>query len=147
MLLCGGVLCFPPWLKPACRTFRTLQRGTLLEVHHARQGAFLADNTQALIHTFITNLQHQLPAIRHFKYDFNRTEFIDTRTNMPVDWEAFTDYRRKGGVGVPARAGEATARRGIFIQSLLSSEGGERPRILEQVLHRGHNLATQGSNP
>lgn len=35
-----------------------------------------------------------------------------------------------------ARAGEATLRRGIFLRSLVSSEGSERPDILGRLLHR-----------
>lgn len=43
-----------------------------------------------------------------------------------------------------ARAGEATLRRAIFLKSLISSESGQRPGILEQVLRRGRSLVSDG---
>ena len=102
------------------------------------------DKPRALIYTFLSNLNNQFPQIKDIRYDFNQREFIRVRDARPVDWTKFNEYRGKGSVGVAARAGEATARRGAFIQSLISSESGERSRILEQVLHRASALVKQG---
>ena len=48
-------------------------------------------------------------------------------------------------MGRAAGAGEATSRRGILIKSLISSESGERPGILEQVRLHGQSLVSQGN--
>ena len=101
------------------------------------------DNTRSLIQTFLENLQNQFPELRYVKYDFNRKQFIRTDTDLPVDWKKF-ELARGAGVGTAARAGATTARRGAFLQSLVSSESGARPGILELVLSRANQLVTQG---
>lgn len=99
--------------------------------------------TRALIHTFITTLQNKAPEFKDVRYDFNRREFIG-KNGMPIDRATFR-RRARQGFGRAARAGEATARRGILIQSLISSESGERPGILEHVLNRARTLVSQRS--
>lgn len=100
------------------------------------------DKTLALIHTFIKTLQNQYPGIKNARYDFNTRQFVGAN-NLPI--------RRGDGVGSfvaagsspagrAARAGEATLRRGILIQSLMAAEGGERPGILEHVLRGASQL-------
>ncbi|MBN9123247.1 MAG: hypothetical protein J0I60_00745, partial [Nitrosospira sp.] len=97
---------------------------------------------RALIHTFITTLHNQLPAIKNARYDFSRGEFLN-RLGMPLDRAAFQRIA-SSGVGQAARAGEATMRRGILIQSLISSSSGARPGILEQVLHGSRAFVLRG---
>lgn len=63
---------------------------------------------------------------------------------MPVDRATF-QRRASEGMGRAAGAGEATSRRGILIKSLISSESGERPGILEQVWLHGQSLVSQGN--
>lgn len=99
--------------------------------------------TRALIHTFITTFQNKAPEFKDVRYDFNRREFIG-RLGVPVDRGAF-QRRASEGMGRAARAGEATMRRGILIQSLISSESGERPGILEHVLSRARALVLTGN--
>lgn len=98
--------------------------------------------TRALIDTFLSTLHNQFPRIKNARYDFQKRQFIG-RDGMPIDRTAFQRIANQG-IGREARAGEATLRRGIFIQSLVSSESGQRPGILEQVLSRGRSLANQG---
>lgn len=99
--------------------------------------------TRALIHTFITTFQNKAPEFKDVRYDFNRREFIG-RDGLPIDRATFR-RRARQGFGRSARAGEATARRGILIKSLVSSESRERPGILEHVLNRARALVSQGS--
>lgn len=98
--------------------------------------------TRALIHTFITTLHNQFPQLKGYHYDFDKREFRDRR-GRPVGVDRFADIRRLG-VARAARAGEATARRGVLIQSLVSSESSERPGILEQVISRAGSLVKEG---
>lgn len=99
--------------------------------------------TRALIHTFVTTFQNKAPEFKDDRYDFNRREFIG-RLGQPLDRGAFQRGASQG-MGRAARAGEATARRGILIKSLISSESRERPGILEHVLNRARTLVSQGS--
>lgn len=102
------------------------------------------DKTKALIYTFLTTLRNQFPEIKEIKYDFDRKQFVRTRDGQPVDWAKFDKYRKEYGTGSGARAGAATARRGAFIQSLISSPSGQRPGILGLVLSRANQLVKQG---
>ncbi|MCX7184920.1 MAG: hypothetical protein NTW90_06770 [Nitrosospira sp.] len=98
--------------------------------------------TRALIHTFITTLHNQFPQLKDYKYDFSSRQFVD-RQGRPVGADRFADAGRLG-VARSSRAGEATMRRGILIQSLISSESGQRPGILEQALNGGRSLVLGG---
>lgn len=100
------------------------------------------DKTKSLIYTFLSNLQNQLPEIKNVRYDFARRAFVG-RDDLPVDWGRFESARRRG-LGATARAGEATARRGAFIQSLISSPNGARPGLLENALRGAAGLVQQG---
>jgi hypothetical protein len=99
-------------------------------------------NIRALIHTFTTTLHNQFPALKSYTYDFSRREFVDRR-GRPVGADRFADAARLG-VAQASRAGEATMRRGILLQSLISSSSGERPGILEQVLRGGRAFVLRG---
>ncbi|WP_177219686.1 hypothetical protein [Nitrosospira multiformis] len=96
-----------------------------------------------MIHTFVTTFQNKAPEFKDVRYDFNRREFIG-RLGVPVDRATF-QRRANEGMGRAAGAGEATSRRGILIQSLISSESGERPGILEHVLSRARALVLTGN--
>lgn len=98
--------------------------------------------TRALIDTFVTTTRAQNPEIKDYHYDFQRREFVDKRGNSITRGRFVAGSERPAARS--ARAGEATLRRGIFLQSLVSSESGQRPGILEQVLNRGHSLVNQG---
>jgi len=105
------------------------------------------DKTKALIYTFLTTLRNQFPEIKEIKYDFDSKQFVRTRDGQPVGWAKFDKYRKEHGTGSGARAGAATARRGAFIQSLISSPRGQRPGILGLVLSRANQLVKQGNLP
>ncbi|HLP99230.1 MAG TPA: LPD38 domain-containing protein [Sideroxyarcus sp.] len=97
------------------------------------------DNTKALIHTFVTTMQNLAPQIKEYRYDFQSQQFRDGQ-GRAVDGQAISDALPRR-----ARAGEKTARRAVFLQSLLSaareSDGG-RNGVLELVLRWG-----KGSTP
>lgn len=100
------------------------------------------DKIRSLIHTFISNTQKQFPRIKGAKYDFNRGRFIG-RNGLPIHRDSF--YRLRGkGVGREARVGEAAMRRSIFIESLISSDGSERPGLLERFLNGTSKLVLKG---
>jgi hypothetical protein len=94
---------------------------------------------------FVVNYEHFMPEINNVRYGFQKQNFIRTDNGMPVDWEKMGSNTRKLGLGVKARAGEATTRQGAFFRTLISSESGERPRILEQALSGGRSLV-KGNN-
>jgi hypothetical protein len=99
--------------------------------------------TSALIDAFLTTLNNQFPQLLSgYHYDFNKRGFYD-RLGRPLD-----AARLERGEGTPAsrgaRAGSRTARRGIFLQSLVSSESSQRPSILADILRRGYSLVRDG---
>lgn len=95
--------------------------------------------TSALILSFIDTLSTQNPDVRHFRFDFGTRRFVD-RAGNPVDGGRFVAGAQRGNARA-ARSGEATLRAGILVQSLVSSESGARPRLLEHVLRGGRALA------
>lgn len=99
------------------------------------------DGVLALIHTFIKTLQNKFPSIQNYKYDLSTQRFLDTN-GRPVGRERFFSAA-KSDLGGAARAGEATLRRGILIQSLMEAEGSERPGLLENVLRGAGHLVTK----
>lgn len=103
------------------------------------------DKVKALIDTFLSTLNNQFPELKDVRYNFDKRQFVD-RSNRFLDGAFFDNIRSEdaGADATRARAGEATARRGIFIQSLVSSTGSQRPGILEHVLSRANSLVTKG---
>lgn len=101
-----------------------------------------AAKTRALIETFLGTLDNQFPQLKSYRYDFSRRQFVD-RSGRPVGPDRFADAGRSP-VARAARASSATARRGIFLQSLVSSEGSQRPGILEQALNGRRSLIQGG---
>ena len=94
----------------------------------------------SLIESFLSTLYTQFPGLGNYRYDFRGNRFVDRR-GRPLD-----AARLERGEGSPAgrqsRAGQATLRRGIFLQSLVASESGKRPELLENILARGRALAS-----
>lgn len=96
------------------------------------------DKITALIDTVLQNMHNKIPGLKDgYRYDFAKRGFID-RLGRPVSTERFREASRD--VAGRARAGQATLRRGILLQSLVSSPSSQRPGILEQVLRRGGAL-------
>jgi diguanylate cyclase (GGDEF)-like protein len=104
------------------------------------------DRARSLIDTFLSNLERAMPEIKNVGYNFDARQFINISTGKPIDISVFSKLRDSAYAGKAraARTGEATARRGAFIRSLISSESSERPRILEQVLSRASSLVKDG---
>lgn len=105
-------------------------------------GANDVENFRELIHTFITTVYHQFPKLANYSYDFAKQGFFD-KSGTPVTAGRFSAGAETTDAG-RARAGEATLRRAVFLRSLVSSSGSERPGILEQILRRGRALVTDG---
>lgn len=96
----------------------------------------------ALIDTFVSTLQARFPRIKNARYDFTKRQFLG-RDGVPIDRAGFQRLADQG-VGREAKAGSATLRRGIFLESLLRSGSSQRPGILEQVLRRSRELVNEG---
>lgn len=106
---------------------------------------YCLDGVLALIHTFIKMLQNKYPGIKNARYDFNTRQFVGAN-NLPIrrgDGAGSFDAAGSSPAGRVVRAGEATLRRGILIQSLVAAEGSERPGLLEQVLRGACHLVTR----
>jgi hypothetical protein len=113
------------------------------------------DRVESLIHTFITTLQNRLPELKNYHYDFAKQGFFDNdgkRIAEPVQdvgnkaMESGDVEGRSGGGIRSARAGKASLRLGILIQSLVSEEGraiGDGG-ILEAVLNQSGSLVNNG---
>lgn len=95
-----------------------------------------------LLETFLTTAHNQFSQIKNYHYDSSARRFVDP-TGKPVDGDRLRLARKYSGVE-KARAGESTLRRIIFIQSLVSSESGARPGILQQVLVGARSLVENG---
>lgn len=99
-------------------------------------------NLKALIDTYLSTLQSKYPGIKNARYDFGTGQFIGAN-DLPIrrgDGPGSFDAAAASGPGRASRAGEASLRRGILIQSLASSESSERPGLLELVLSRSSQL-------
>ncbi len=86
----------------------------------------------------MSNLHNQFPRIKGAKYDFSSGRFVG-RDGLPIHRDVFKRFGDKG-IGREARAGQATLRRGILIQSLVSSQSSERPGLLEKFLNGSSEL-------
>lgn len=100
-----------------------------------------AAKTSALIESALATLTAQNPDVSQFRFDFKRGEFVDAAGNV-VDRGRFVAGAERGTARA-ARSGQTTLRAGILIRSLVSSESGARPRILEAFL-RGSRALAQG---
>jgi len=92
------------------------------------------DKVEALIHTFVTTAERMAPEIKKYGYDFQAGRFTDGQ-GRPITGAAISSNLPR-----VARIGEASARRAVFLKSLISGGGegvGERSGILEQVLRWG----------
>lgn len=98
------------------------------------------DKIEALAQTLIETAHNIAPQLKEYKYDFQSQQFTDGK-GRPVTGAAMAaNIPRVSGIG------EATARRVVLYQSLISagSEGvGKRSQILEQLLRWGNTNASQ----
>lgn len=90
---------------------------------------------RSLIQSFLSTLHAKYPGIKDARYDFGAGQFLD-RVGRPIQRES-SRFDEAGGTGEgrAARAGQATLRRGIFLQSLVSGKSGEKSKLLEDALH------------
>lgn len=104
-----------------------------------------AAKVRSLIQTFLSNLHAKYPGIRDARYDFGTGEFLG-RNDLPIQWGGGWSFDKasRTGMGRAARAGQASLRRGILLQSLVSSAGGERSDVLGQLLNRSGSVKDSG---
>ncbi|MCC6533907.1 MAG: hypothetical protein IT531_15260 [Burkholderiales bacterium] len=100
------------------------------------------ENVQSLIDSFLESLYADAPELKGIRYDFGQQRFVDESGNR-VDREWFNRLAERTAAR-EIRAGEATLRRGVLLQSLVSSEAGQRPGILQALLARALSLAQEG---
>lgn len=95
---------------------------------------------KALIAAFVETVHHQVPDAYDIVYDFDLRQYANRQTQERVGRESFaraaTDAR---GSGAPSFGGRAI-RAAVFLRSLVESEGGRRPGLLEQVLREPAEL-------
>ena len=90
-------------------------------------------NIQSMIETGVTSLAHCVPEIRNASFCFDTRTFKDFEGRQLLD-TALADWGTQLARGGTARAGNATFKRSILLQSLVRQESGTRPALLEQVL-------------
>jgi N12 class adenine-specific DNA methylase len=98
--------------------------------------------TRALIDTFLGSLYAQQPGLKDFRYDFDSMHFIDAQ-GRPLGPDGFAKFGRTS-LARKAKAGPATARRGVFLQSLVSEAGGTGPDLLQAIRSRGREIVLNG---
>ena len=112
---------------------------------------------RSLTKSFLSSIQKRYPEILNARYDFDAGQFLDSQ-GMPLRFDRAKKPAIEAGdensaeMGIEARksgarAGEATLRRGIFLQSLVSGEGRERPELLEQLQLWNREYVTSGTSP
>jgi hypothetical protein len=101
-----------------------------------------ADKTRALIQSFLSSLYGKFPALKEYSYDLGRNQLVD-RGGRPLDAERL-EFGETTPPARAARAGQASLRRGILLQSLVSSAGGERSDVLGQLLNRSGSVKDSG---
>ncbi len=98
------------------------------------------ERVKALAKCFLLTMHQLLPTLKNAYYDFDSGHFYGDSAQLLDRGRAqlAEESTRSGARG--ARAGEATLRRAIFLQSLVSTEGEKQPRLLEdlQLWHRAY---------
>lgn len=108
-----------------------------------------AEKFYALAQSFLDTLAARIPRFAEYSYDFNTGAFLDPR-GRPIGRDRMRDA---GNLRFPkaARAGSATLRRGILLQSLVAGETAEKSRLVQDLLSRkgaiDANLNRLFSNP
>ncbi|MDZ4403892.1 MAG: hypothetical protein U1A53_14560 [Prosthecobacter sp.] len=101
--------------------------------------------------TFLANVATPFPTLSEYRYDFTTGQYLG-KNDLPIDWRAL---HRAGASerGRASRAGEATLRRAIFLQSLLAESSRQKSELLENIQsrrdsleerERGESFCTQG---
>lgn len=100
-----------------------------------------AQNLRNLIDTFLQTTYNQNPEIEGIRYDFASRQFVENGT--PVTRDRFNElaktFRDRTG-----RSGQSSIRRAGLLQSLVRSESGGRPGLLEDVFRRGAEHVSRG---
>jgi len=104
-------------------------------------GSDEAQNVRNLIDTFLQTTYNQNPEIEGIRYDFAGRKFVEN--GKPVTQDRFNElaatFRDRTG-----RSGQASIRRAGLLQSLVRSESGERPGLLQDVFRRGAEHVSRG---
>jgi hypothetical protein len=120
-----------------------------------------ADNEgrlRALSKSFYETTRNRVPEIEHYRYDFNSRRFVGPEVSGPDDGRGAGRGAGEGaGRGLETLAesardratpvGSRALRAAVFLQSLVRSEGRERPGILAQVLRQPAKLVRPDDLP
>ena len=90
-------------------------------------------NIASLIETSIANIKSKIPEIDRARYDFGSKTFRTGR-GQPLTDAALDEWANGQGRDREARAGRATLKRAILLNTLLRTESGSRSGLLEQLL-------------
>ena len=107
-----------------------------------RWGGTDVENVRSLIDSSLGTLYADAPELKGMRYDFSRQRFVRADGSV-VNRQWFVDTGKETRLR-GHRGGEASLRRGVLLQSLVSSEAGQRPGILQSVLSRSVSLAREG---
>lgn len=108
-----------------------------------------AHNLKAMLTTAYNAAKHYVPDLEHLTYDFDRREFVDTRTGEGRSGAALARIFRqeRDAAGTPARyfGGSATAARAVLFNTLVRDTGKAGwSGVVAQV---GRQLSGDGLDP
>ncbi len=98
-------------------------------------GTDAVDNLNSLIDTVVSTVEHYVPEIKDYYYDFDSEQFKDGDGTVLSDlWSERARVSRGAGA---SKTGERTLREVVVLKSVVSKEGRERSRILEHIRSGG----------
>lgn len=95
-----------------------------------------------MIKVNVDSLAHHVPEIRRARYDFKARAFR-TSQGQPISDEMFRTWAAHRRMR-EARSGRSSIRRAVLLNTLLQTESGARPGLLEQVLQQSAKLVKDG---
>ncbi|MEG0939725.1 hypothetical protein [Comamonas sp.] len=99
-------------------------------------------NIQRMIDVSLASISAHVPEFQRARYDFATGTFRSSQ-GAPLSGEVLRGWASKFGRVRAAGAGERTLKRGILLNTLLRTEGGQRPGLLEQALRQPGQLVSE----
>ncbi len=100
-------------------------------------------NIRSLIDVSLGSIKSKFPEIDDARYDFETRTFRDSE-GEPLSDEVLARWASSLRGVREARAGSATLKRSILLNTLSRQSGGERSRSLEQIIRQPRQLVTKG---
>lgn len=101
------------------------------------------ENVTGLIEVSVANVAGKVPEVRDARYDFNTATFRDAE-GAPITDADFRGWAVEPGGVREAGAGVRTLKRTVLLNTVLRTEGGARPGLLEQALRQSRKLVDDG---